>query len=240
MKSLYITIITLLLSGTMFAQVGINADGSDPDNSAMLDVKSSEKGFLPPRMTTTEMFAVASPAAGLMVYNTTLNTMVYYNGTSWKRADETTLFYLGMSYGGGIVFYIDGAGKHGLIAATVDQPTTSQNQWGFTGVYGTSTDMGTGLDNTNIIVTHGGPTYGKISYDLVLNGYSDWYLPSKDELNQMYLHQSEIGGFNLAVSYISSSEGSVSSAWRQFFSTGTQAETPKANNTCHVRSVRSF
>ena len=54
-----------------------------PVASAVLDVVSTTKGFLPPRMTTTQKNAIASPAAGLMVYDTTLNVISYYNGTSW-------------------------------------------------------------------------------------------------------------------------------------------------------------
>jgi uncharacterized lipoprotein NlpE involved in copper resistance len=51
--------------------------------SARLSVESTTQGFLPPRMTTTQKNAIASPAAGLMVYDTTLNQMSYYNGTAW-------------------------------------------------------------------------------------------------------------------------------------------------------------
>jgi len=57
-----------------------NAGSSD---SAVLEVNSTTQGFLPPRMTTTQKNAIATPAAGLMVYDTTLNQMSYYNGTSW-------------------------------------------------------------------------------------------------------------------------------------------------------------
>ena len=65
-------------------QVGVNTDGSSPNNAAILDVKSTTKGFLPPRMTTTEMNAIQSPPAGLMVYNTTLNTICWFNGSTWS------------------------------------------------------------------------------------------------------------------------------------------------------------
>ena len=51
--------------------------------SAMVDIQSTTKGFLPPRMTTTQKNAIASPAAGLMVYDTTLNVISYYNGSMW-------------------------------------------------------------------------------------------------------------------------------------------------------------
>ncbi len=69
----------------MFAhsQVAVNADGSQPDNSAMMDVKSTDKGFLIPRMTTAEMLLIPSPAAGLLVYNTTSQAFYCYTSTTW-------------------------------------------------------------------------------------------------------------------------------------------------------------
>jgi hypothetical protein len=54
-----------------------------PVSSAVLEVVSTTKGFLPPRMTTTQRNAIASPATGLVVFDTTLNQISYYNGTSW-------------------------------------------------------------------------------------------------------------------------------------------------------------
>jgi len=54
-----------------------------PNASARLQVDSSNQGFLPPRLTTTQKNAIATPAAGLMVYDTSLNQMSYYNGTLW-------------------------------------------------------------------------------------------------------------------------------------------------------------
>ena len=61
-------------------QVGSNTSAVA---SAVLQATSTTKGFLPPRMTTTQKNAIASPATGLMVYDTTLNVITYYNGTTW-------------------------------------------------------------------------------------------------------------------------------------------------------------
>ena len=73
---------TLSGNATFFQSVSIGS-GANPIASAQLEVSSTTKGFLPPRMTTTQKNAIASPATGLMVYDTTLNLMALYNGTTW-------------------------------------------------------------------------------------------------------------------------------------------------------------
>jgi hypothetical protein len=84
MKNIFLFIAMLLLfSSTSFSQVSINTDNSEPDNSAMLDVKSTTKGALLPRMTTAERMAIVSPATGLTVYDLTTQSYWYYNGTAW-------------------------------------------------------------------------------------------------------------------------------------------------------------
>ena len=69
MKNLILLWLSVIFISTcLYAQVGINNDGTSPHNSAMLDVKSSGKGFLPPRMTHAEMATISAPADGLVVY----------------------------------------------------------------------------------------------------------------------------------------------------------------------------
>jgi len=65
------------------AQVGINSNGSTPDPSAMLDVKSNTKGLLIPRMTAVERQTILDPAQGLMVFDQTNNAFYYFNGIGW-------------------------------------------------------------------------------------------------------------------------------------------------------------
>jgi hypothetical protein len=83
MKYSIVLICFFLITAVIYAQsVGINSDGSAPDASAMLDVKSTTKGFLPPRVASTD--EVTSPATGLLVYQTGATPgYYYYNGTSW-------------------------------------------------------------------------------------------------------------------------------------------------------------
>ena len=97
-KFVLLTAIIFFAAARAMAQVGINTDNSAPDNSAMLDVKSANKGFLPPRVALTSADVagpVTTPAAGLFVYNTATggtapNNVVpgYYcwNGTRWVAA----------------------------------------------------------------------------------------------------------------------------------------------------------
>ena len=153
---------------------------------------------------------------------------------------STIAFAIGQSYGGGKIFYLDGTGMHGLISATSDQSTGAQ--WGCYGttIGGTSTTIGTGQANTTAIV-NGCSTAGiaaRICNDLVLNGYDDWFLPSKDELNQMYVQRTVIGGFTSNY-YWSSSENSSGYAWYQFFFSGSQSYYSKYGNN-YVRAVRAF
>ena len=66
------------------AGVSVASSLTNPNASAQLDVSSTTKGFLPPRMTTTQKNAISSPASGLMVYDTDTNKLCCYNGTSWN------------------------------------------------------------------------------------------------------------------------------------------------------------
>jgi hypothetical protein len=81
MKKLFFFIVLLLISSSfLFSQVSVNTDGSNPDNSAMLDVKSTTKGMLVPRMTLTQRNAISNPATGLMIFCTDDNKFYYNQG----------------------------------------------------------------------------------------------------------------------------------------------------------------
>ena len=78
-------ILLLALGMSVNAQVAINSDNSNPDPSAMLDVKSTDKGMLVPRMTTTQRTAISMPASGLLVFDSTTGSFWFYNSGAWQE-----------------------------------------------------------------------------------------------------------------------------------------------------------
>jgi len=153
---------------------------------------------------------------------------------------------IGDTYQGGIIFYLDGNGG-GLIAADSDQYSA---QWGCyeQSIAGTSSAVGTGAANTTAILSGCSEIYigGWFCADLTLGGYTDWFLPSKDELNLMYdnigpgdeLGLGNVGDFDNDY-YWSSTETAGSFAWAQNFAGGYQGGLYKIN-TFSVRAVRAF
>ena len=84
MKKILVFLIAVnIVNRFAIAQVAINTDGTTPNSSAMLDIKSSSKGLLTPRMTTVQRTAIVNPATGLMVYDTDVNKFFFYAVGSW-------------------------------------------------------------------------------------------------------------------------------------------------------------
>lgn len=154
---------------------------------------------------------------------------------------QIAAFTIGQSYHGGIIFYIDGTGQHGLIAATSDQGTGVPWKTGPNKVTGaTATAVGTGAANTNTITASLGSTgnYAALLCANYVSGtFKNWYLPSKDELNLMYQQKAVLG--ISSGDYWSSSEVNKGKAWEQEFSGGFQFKDSKSF-TLHVRAVESF
>jgi len=90
-----LSIISFILLGYVLnAQVAISTDGSDPHESAMLQVKSSDKGLLAPRMTTLQREAISNPAVGLLVFDTDTRTFWYRKLLSWKEIKQEDVSFI--------------------------------------------------------------------------------------------------------------------------------------------------
>jgi hypothetical protein len=128
---------------------------SSPSAAALLDLTSTTKGLLPPRVTTTQQNAIATPPAGLIVYNTTLGAYTYYNGSAWKEmsivggansgASLTNPIITGLTLGDGS-FVVEGATDNAFETTmqftdpTADRTITIPD---ITGTLITSADTGT-------------------------------------------------------------------------------------------------
>ena len=157
-------------------------------------------------------------------------------------SNAVTAFTIGQHYHGGIIFYIDGTGQHGLIAAETDQGTGiawRKNKNIVTGATGTA--VGTGLSNTKAIVAAQGSSgnyAALLCLQYVSGTFKNWYLPSKAELNLLYKKKDVIGNLS-ATNYWSSSEVSKVKAWDQEFGGGFQFKDYKSF-TLNVRAISSF
>jgi hypothetical protein len=86
MKKFIYSLAIIFFVNTAYGQnVAVNTDGSVAHTSALLDIKSTNKGMLIPRMTTAQRTAIASPATGLLVYDTEANSFWFYNGSAWTN-----------------------------------------------------------------------------------------------------------------------------------------------------------
>ena len=150
-----------------------------------------------------------------------------------------TRLHVGMDHQGGVIFYLDGNGG-GLIAAPSDQSTVAP--WGCEGILigADRTALETGDQNTADILAGCADTgtSAEICDNLTLGGYSDWYLPSKDELNEMFLNRAAIGGF-ASNSYRSSTEYNAGTAWTQVFPAGNVYPSSKINAP-YTRAIRKI
>ena len=171
-----------------------------------------------------------------------------------QGADATSPTYsIGDIVNGGVVFWLDSTGQHGLVAAFSDVATSVE--WGCLSTdlpnvsnvpynggvpTGSGAEIGDGFNNTNDILQDC-PTAPAALAARSLG--TQWFLPSAKELNQMYVNKTTlegVSGFTAFSSYYwSSTEYGFDNAWRQYFLNGVQFD-PSKSTTNYVRAVRAF
>jgi hypothetical protein len=132
MKKYLLTVLSFLIIAKSFSQsVSINNSGAAPHASAMLDVKSNTKGLLIPRTSTTSRLAIANPAKGLMVYDTTAGSFWFYNGASWGALSSVNTTNYWTTNGGNI--YNTNSGNVGINTNTSTNKLQIGGYPGFSG-----------------------------------------------------------------------------------------------------------
>lgn len=140
---------------------------------------------------------------------------------------------------GGVIFY---SGATVLIAALED--VYMPRLWDKSKVaVATETGIGSGAANTAAIIaacTGNTMIAASACTTYSYSGLTDWYLPSKDELNEMYTQRAVIGGFDVYTNYWSSSQYTPETAWIQFFTDGTQSHLGGKDQLYKVRPIRTM
>lgn len=195
------------------------------------------------------------------------NAVAYTPGADYEPAtkkyadDNITGYTVGDFAQGGIVFWVDESGLHGLVCAKSDQDGGSGERW-YAGTNGNTRAKGHGpysgeantirIIATQVAIGDDSTTYAaRVCNELQITEggktYGDWYLPSKEELNLMYANKTTIddtattnsGSAFAGAAYWSSTEGVSSNAWSQSFDTGTQSKLSRSSS-ARIRAVRAF
>ncbi|MCK9423949.1 MAG: hypothetical protein M0Q38_15270 [Bacteroidales bacterium] len=155
MKKLsFFIVILLLFSSALFAQVAINTDGALSDPAAMLDIQSTTKGLLPPRMTYDQMYAITSPPAGLTVFCTDcgsngLGAMALFINGTWYLFNTTCLNPIPTTAG------VHVPSPTQIIWNWNTLPGAAGYKWNTTNDYASALDMGTSTTKTETGLTPG-------------------------------------------------------------------------------------
>jgi uncharacterized protein (TIGR02145 family) len=199
-----------------WGQVGIKNDNTYPDNSAMLDVSSTEKGLLIPRMSSSERLAIGSPAIGLMVYQTDgASGFYYFDSSGWTAVASKHNIDLLLSIIEGL-----SAGVNDIDGNHYEAVIIGDQVWMASNLFTTHFNDGTSIphvtnqsawftttDPAYCYYNNDSATYGSV-YGALYNWYAvgqgnlcpqGWHVPSKEEWTEMinYLGGSSVAGGKL-------------------------------------------
>jgi hypothetical protein len=167
----------------------------------------------------------------------------FTNGFSLSKVPPPT-YTIGQTALGGVIAYINGGGSTGTSGLVATLSLGSNCNWGCEGTDipgATATAIGTGAANTVAIVNacNQSNIAAKLASDLTEGGYSDWYLPSYDELYQLYVNRNAIGGFGGEVEFWSSTQFNSTNAYAIFLFDGSW-RTPAKTANIFYRAIRNF
>ena len=282
MKNTIIIYIFIIFANiNTFAQnVAINSDGSEPDASSILDITATNKGVLFPRVSltaTNNTSPITNPVNSLLIYNiATVNDVTpgyyFWNNTNskWVRlitevSGASGGHYIGEFYAGGIVFYVDETGEHGLVVSIddigYDEMWTTYGPVNWHDNLNTDEDATSfydGATNTTEMLEHSDGNNNSACENCDQysgGGFNDWYLPAIYQLRRLY-NEADIvseacvanGGSAFTIStfgatgrYWSSTQviGDNGKAYALTFQDGITIENGKSW-TSRVRAIRNF
>lgn len=209
--------------------VSIEVGGGTPVTGTFEDIH---------RETSTYFLKTETDPTGGVNYSAIVSTSLLFNKPKASEANR----FLGEYYGGGIVFYIDESGQHGLITATIDKSTRVKRHDGtFTVSDAAKDEIGIRDYNTERInaIKGAGSSTAELFDKPQDENLSDWYLPTRYDLNLLYARRAIIGGYTDFGKGWSSTEMSRVNAWFTSFVTG--ASFPNGRDDAeYIRVIREF
>ena len=222
--------VLILLSGNAFAgtpkppplpsyatQTALNAEVTARANADKAEVTRRNAAI---RVETTRAMAAEAAGAGTTIADGThKGDILEWDGFAWAPLAAEPVYILGdIRPDGGVVYYVDGSGHHGLAAQPNDE--ASAMNWS---------------DAMAAAQAHNNPSCPTD----ILKTPTCWHLPTKTELNYLFEQKSFVGGFANS-NYWSSTVYDSTSAWSQLFTNGLQGLTSKHGPTLRVRAVQAF